>query len=76
MAWQDEHTAPKDGTFVDLWVHDSLRADGERWTDCLWRNDRWFTVEGELVEAYSWIWVTHWMPRPDAPDMSNITVIP
>ncbi len=65
--WQEVETAPRDGSFVDLWVHDSLRQDGERWTDCHFRNDRWFTAEGDPVAPYSWLWVTHWMPLPTPP---------
>jgi len=76
--WRQIKTAPKDGTFVDLWVIGKVKRKQklfhpERLTDCIY---------GEQIKK--WIWVnceeyaqisldklnvipTHWMPIPEGP---------
>lgn len=70
--WKPVETAPRDGTFVDLWVFDSVRDAGERWPDCFWRDGKWLDLtddwEDREVEPYPFIRATHWMPLPPAPE--------
>ncbi len=73
--WLDIHSAPLDGTKVDLWrVHIEDESECERVTDCWFQDGNWladkeyiFAVDGssENLDAY---WkITHWMPVPNAP---------
>lgn len=68
MGWRPIATAPKDD-LIDIWL-----SEGKRWCDCYYDHicDEWRTSRpsGRLV----WIkarHVTHWMPRPDAPEQNK-----
>jgi hypothetical protein len=72
MKWQPIETAPKDGTYIDLW------ADNFRFADAFWfdpkTDDRWHGIEEGWVfhsEGFEYVWVTptHWMPIPGNPDL-------
>ncbi len=61
--WRPIETAPKDGTFVDLWA-------GDRIHDCFWCSKRGLWVQfqddsyqAELREEP----ITHWLPLPAPP---------
>jgi hypothetical protein len=71
--WHPIETAPKDGTFVDLWVNWSDGA--KRVPDCKWDTDddgRDYR-EGfwHLQDRQFWLIapeiITHWMPVPPPP---------
>ncbi len=63
MEWQPIHTAPKDGTRIDLWLSSPDGVEQWRETDCFWNDHRkvWDNLRG------MWDCATHWMPRPDPP---------
>lgn len=66
MQWQPIETAPKDGSYVDLWD-----ANGQRWVDAIWGKPE----SGPMASVKCWccfhvVWeewaeisnpVTHWM---------------
>ena len=67
--WRDIKTAPKDGTYCDLWSE----IDGRR-TDCWFMSGKWYEYRwddfgngnsAQTVDAQKRI--THWMPVPDGP---------
>ena len=73
-GWQDISTAPKDGTYVDIWGVNPAgrRFPGVRWTDWppvgavegfTWRN--W---QGVPVVDHADAVATRWMPLPAAPE--------
>lgn len=71
--WQMIETAPKDGTLIDMWARRETTGKFRRYTDCKWGR-RTFGSEyiGEpcwlgLLDPYSIITPTHWMPLPEAP---------
>jgi hypothetical protein len=69
-GWLPIETAPKDGAFIDLWVYDAVRGDGERWPDCYWYKSGWCYIDDgdpTLVEGYEWTRATHWLPIPAPP---------
>ncbi|WP_296205291.1 DUF551 domain-containing protein, partial [uncultured Hyphomicrobium sp.] len=72
-AWQDISTAPKDGTYVDIWGVNPAgrRFPGVRWTDWppvgavdgfTWREER-----GVPVVDHADAVATNWMALPSAP---------
>ena len=73
-VWQPIETAPKDGSYVDLWC--APISDGGavllpcRLPNCYWVSDynSWYmsVARGELIKV--WHRVTHWMPLPAAPE--------
>jgi hypothetical protein len=76
-AWRPIETAPKDGSYIDLWAH------GMRQTDCCWGlpqhccgeagrycDDEWHGMDNGWVDSTFNVMVenpTHWMPLPEAP---------
>ena len=73
MAWEPIETAPKDGSYVDLWCAPLTEAGVAllpcRITNCYWVEDyaAWYTssLRGEPIRV--WHRVTHWMTPPNAP---------
>ncbi len=68
MKWQPIETAPKD-ELIDIWL-----TDGVRWSDCYfdricgeWRTSR---PCGHLLRIRE-KFVSHWMPRPAAPEATE-----
>jgi hypothetical protein len=65
--WRPIETAPKDGTFIDLWV-------GDRVANAKWSNGEWQELELEW-EWMSWqaigVTPTHWMPLPPPPALAQ-----
>lgn len=79
-TWQDIETAPRDGTFVDLW-----RKDHGRLADCYWGrpshecgesgqycDSDWHSldegwVDGTFDHLIPGDDITHWMPLPSPP---------
>jgi hypothetical protein len=66
--WQPIETAPKDD-LIDIWL-----SEGRRWCDCYYDRicDEWRTSRpsGRLVSIKSQH-VTHWMPRPTPPALTE-----
>jgi hypothetical protein len=77
MDWQPIETAPKDSThFMMLYSPE----DGSIWW-AKWQGGRWYGVDvlgltregaslGDPDVVTGWF-VSHWMPLPDAPTISN-----
>jgi hypothetical protein len=70
--WQPIETAPKDGTFVDLWFPENgSHIVSRRIASCRWKEDlpggpAWFAQSG----GGGWNMgrkATHWMPLPSPP---------
>ena len=70
MEWQPIETAPKDGTYIDLWVSGPYNK-GCRITDCWFECGQWwkdYGRDGELkADQMKGDEPTHWMPIPDGP---------
>lgn len=65
LGWRPIETAPKDGTFIDLWFpHNGDSAVSQRLM-CRWRNDAWFTQCGG--RSFRMDNPTHWMLLPNPP---------
>jgi hypothetical protein len=63
--WQPIETAPKDGTFIDLWFpHNGKGAVTQRLM-CRWRHHAWFTQCGG--RSFRMDNPSHWMPLPKSP---------
>ena len=60
--WQPISTAPKDGTWVDLF-------DGIRRTNCFYEGDKWKRVDRfhKGIRHTTSFNPTHWMPLPEPP---------
>jgi len=65
-GWQPIETAPRDQTFVDLWVR---HPDGF--------SGRLPRCQRSLLDRWGWRygqqhippeWATHWMPEPEGPE--------
>ena len=72
MDWQPIATAPMDGTYIDLWVKNTIHD----WSACRIPNCKWIASEaytgwgvpmgishGMLTNGEA----THWMPLPAPP---------
>ena len=73
--WQPIETAPKDGTWIDLWAVPLNGAPAGRFPDMHYSFGCFrhppihsFPAYGEELDANA----THWMPRPERPGMSEI----
>jgi hypothetical protein len=76
QQWQPVETAPKDGTFIDLWFpNNGTTALSQRLTGT-WRHDAWFMQSGG--RSFRMDNPTHWMPLPAGPtDTSTLrTALP
>lgn len=80
MTWRGIETAPRDGTFIDVWV------DGEfagRRADVCWREPtegEWWAHGGDTIETPDATWCdlfgplckheqpTYWQPLPPPPE--------
>lgn len=67
--WRPIDTAPKDGTFIDLW-------DGEeRLANCCWQEDRWLQRCAESSSRFpvgEYCAPTHWAPILPGPNSVNV----
>lgn len=84
MTWQPIATAPKDGTWVDLWITSPHSPEGWRATNCVWidvddprfeyvgwaSSDDHRTPKGFLTNPM--VIATHWMPLPEPPDAERL----
>lgn len=67
-VWQPIETAPKDGSYVDLWVCNA------RVPDCRWVDGAWLCYAPNDFESMDWCRIdlegepTHWMREPSAPE--------
>lgn len=77
-GWEPIETAPRDGTKVDLWMRIDASLMSMGWSDefrlpeAWFEGGRWFHhresgVKSELEIRY----ITHWMPMPDSPALSD-----
>lgn len=68
IGWQKIETALKDGTEVDVWIHDRKWGSGYRCADAWYDVNRnaWFH-RGEYGDCEE-INPTHWMPIPHPPE--------
>lgn len=76
MSWQPISSAPKDGTYIDLWVS-GPRNPGARIPDCWFAHGRWlhdFGRDGDLSpELMVGDEPTHWMLPPEPPGQTAPT---
>lgn len=68
-GWQPIETAPRDGTFVDLWVKEWEYTNDTfttlRLCDCSWEQEQgWVNDAGDPLR---FCFPTHWMPMPEPP---------
>jgi hypothetical protein len=83
-AWQPIETAPRDGTYVDLWEVARDRRHGKRIADVRWDRKRSFNGGiGRVAQPDAWchrhggqVWfsgyaVTHWRPLPPPPALEQ-----
>ena len=65
-GWQPIESAPRDGSYVDLWVHHAHRpvSDGFRIPDCTWANGEWIYEDRDnAVRACAFGKIaSHWKP--------------
>lgn len=71
MGWQPIETAPKDGTYVDIWVPD---FGGYRVTNAHWAIHHWLNGRPQSKPAWGPETSdgpppvpTHWQPLPEPP---------
>ena len=69
--WQSIDKAPKDGTAVDLWIHDGDISGGSRFADCFFseKENNWMRIENgseERADSYCGI-ISHFMAIPEPP---------
>lgn len=71
-GWRTIDTAPKDGTWVDVWCDDSKgyapgRFTCVTWLDGAWRFPSYMSKPGTPGQALV-TQPTHWMPIPGPPE--------
>lgn len=65
--WRDIESAPKDGTYIDLWANNERISDA-RWNDRQRRWEAWSLGDYDGMEFISIAGnPTHWMPLPEPP---------
>ena len=69
--WMPIDKAPKDGTVVDLWLHDGDISCGSRLVDCFFskKENNWMCIGNgseERADAYFEI-ISHFMALPEPP---------
>jgi len=66
--WRDIESAPKDGTYIDLWISNGERIPDARWND---RQRRWEVWSLGDYDGMEFVAIagdpTHWMPLPEPP---------
>tara|TARA_Y100000296_G_C5168586_1_gene256064 strand:- start:58 stop:327 length:270 start_codon:yes stop_codon:yes gene_type:complete len=72
MEWQPIETAPKDGSWIDIWTVWGADKNGKvsvphRWTDAFWNGEEWESGNFSQTQFEATVTVTHWMPLPDEP---------
>ena len=66
--WRPIDSAPKDGTFVDLWYPENGGSSpSQRIANCRWRDVAWFSQTGGRAWRMDGPF-THWRPLPAAPE--------
>lgn len=68
--WQPIETAPRDGQYVDLWLHGGELQDGVRVTGCEFDavRDEWiFFRDGKAQAVAQYCVISHWMQIPPPP---------
>lgn len=66
-SWQPIETAPRDGTFVDLWAHFPEFGSERRVPNALWMDGEWFLGQFFASQYQHPPRITHWMPLPIPP---------
>lgn len=68
ITWNTIDTAPKDGTFLELWVKKwGAGTDTfirKRLPMCRWLSGVWVDINGTIITEWR---VTHWTIVPDGP---------
>lgn len=69
--WRDISSAPRDGSFVDLWMSGPNSPDGYRQTDCWFQIGQWWKDYGDRGDMEPGLMVgdvpTHWCREPSPP---------
>lgn len=65
MGWQPIETAPRDGTYVDVWDTSNGRTTDVKWDHGAWKEWTFGFESPGFVEIDPQ--PTHWMPRPAPP---------
>ena len=70
--WQDIATAPRDGSFIDIWFAPQTDTGKDliacRVPNCSWEDGNWYTDRNARI----WGRVTHWRPLPSPPAIREI----
>ena len=78
--WKPIETAPKDGTWIDLWGFFEPKDyvshyPAGRWTNMAWQENAWrlpsVFSDGRPGDSMEHIIFTHWMPLPEPPMLSD-----
>lgn len=71
MTWQPIETAPKDGTWVDLWCGERDGYPAGRFENMSFRGGEWrhpsFFSHSDSYGTPLAAMPTHWMPLPEPP---------
>jgi hypothetical protein len=65
LIWHPIETAPRDGTYVDLWHKKNRRISDAVWHGC---NNEWQYGEDDYKEESEF---SHWMSIPNGPDPTS-----
>jgi len=66
-GWQPIETAPKDGTWILVWMHDYECPMSAQWGLLNINPNKYDGIHGWSGNGYIFDGVTHWMPMPEAP---------